>query len=189
MKLYYDYENRKLMDGLNSGQQIQNLTMVFRDQMDITLYVMKLNDSTGLNELADPPAGMAPLFGLKGITQEDLAGDYLAVQAVWTSTATGTYTATIDLATAELETELAEETSVELKAEFTLRDADELDHYSTQIDVTVNYDVNGLGEGATHSVYLGTSTLVHEEVIAGIKRVIICNSDGVELLCLPPREV
>ena len=190
MNLYWDYENKGLMDSLNSGHNISSLQMTLRDQEDITLYVMCYDPTTRLNVLVDCPAGQSPLFGLKGKTQAKLAGDYLVVQSVWTKTATGTYTGLLDLATDELKAEFGTAAvSVALKGEFTLRDADERDHFSTQIDVTANYDVNGIGEGATHSVYLGTSTLVHQEVIDGINRVIISDSTGKELLCLPPREV
>lgn len=184
MNLYWDYENQKLMDGLNSGQQIQRLTMILRDQVDVTLYVMKLNIATQLNELVDCPAGQAPLFGLKGTTQAQLAGDYLAVQPVWTKTATGTYVASIDLATDELAAELGTSTSAALTGEFTLRDAGAKDHFSTQVNIVMNYDVNGDGEGVTHPAYWGS--LVREEVVDGDKVLILYNSDGVEYARFTP---
>lgn len=189
MNLWLDYENQKVMDALNSGQKVQALAMTFRDQVDITLYVMRRNPSTRVNELVDVPVGMALLFGLKGITQPKLAGEYLAVQAIWTKTATGTYTGTIDLATTELQAELGTSVSKTLKGEFCLRDADSKDHYSTQIDVTVNYDVNGGGEAAVHSAALGAISLVRSEVIDGITRTLIFLADGTEVACFPPREV
>ena len=189
MDLFWDYRNQQLMDGLNSGQQIQRLTMTLRDQVDITLYVMRLNPLTQLNELVDCPAGQAPLFGLKGITQAKLAGGYLAAQSIWQKTATGTYEGHVDLATDELVAEIATATSVALKAEFCLRDVASKDHYSSRFDVLLEYDVNGGSEGATHGVYLGNIASVREEVIDGILRVLIYRSDGTELVCLPPREV
>ena len=189
MNLYWDYENQKLFDGLNSGQQVQTLLMTFRDQVDITLCVMRRNPTTRVNELVDCPAGKAVLFGLKGITQVKLAGDYLAVQSIWTKTATGTYQGTIDLATTELQTELGTTVSKTLKGEFCMRDADAKDHYSTRRDITVEYDVNGGDEAATHAVALGAVSLVRSEVIDGITRTLIFLADGTEVACFPPREV
>lgn len=189
MKLYYDYENQRVFDALNDGVQIQGLTMVLRDQVDITLYVMKYDDATELNVLTDVPAGRALLFGLKGTTQAKLAGGYLAAQSIWTKTAVGTYEATLDLAVDELRTELSTATSVVLTGEFTLRDVNQKDHYSTQLSVAMLYDVNGGSEGATHGIYLGNIASVREEVIDGVTRVLIYRSDGYELACFPPREV
>jgi hypothetical protein len=189
MIFYWDYDNQKLMDALNSGQQIQRMTMVLRDQVDITLYVMRLNTLTEQYELVDYPAGKAPLFGLKGTTQPKLEGEYLAAQSIWTKTATGTYEGTVDLAIDELKTEMGTAISVALKAEFCLRDVDGKDHYSSQFDVTMNYDVNGGSEGATHPLAFGCISLTRSEVIDGVTRTLILLADGTEVACFPPREV
>ena len=189
MNLFWDYENQKLYNKLNSGQLVQRLTLVFSDQVDVVLYIMKRNATTLLNELVDCPAGYAPLFGLKGTTLADLNGDYLAVQSVWTKTATGTYQGTIDLATTELQAEFGTATSVAVKCEFSMRDVDSKDHYSTVRNVVVDYNVNRGDEAVTHSVSLGPISLVRSEVIDGVTRTLILLADGTEVACFPPREV
>jgi hypothetical protein len=67
-----------------------------------------------------------------------------------------------------------------------MRDVDEKDHYSTRFTVTMEFDVNGAGEAATHSVYTSTSSIVREEIISGKKYLVFYNSDGVEYLRIGP---
>ena len=179
MHIYWDLDNHVFVKSLTDVQQVTDLDLILRDQIAITLHTVRPSSNDGVYFAEeDCPAGTAALFGLKGTTQPKLAGGYLAVQATWTKTATGIYTGTIDLATDELLAELGAETSVELKAEFCLRDADGKDSDSTQLDVTLYYDVNGAGEGETTPAYCGV--LVREETIGGVKVLILYNSDGVE---------
>jgi hypothetical protein len=179
MHIYWDLDNHVFVKSLTDSQIVDALSLVLRDQVSVTLHTVRPSTAAGVYFAEeDVPAGTAPLFGLKGTTQAKLAGAYLAVQATWTRTATGKYTGTIDLATDEIKAELAEETSVELKAEFCLRDTEGKDSDSTQIDVTLYYDVNGAGEAETTPAYCGV--LVREETIGGVKVLILYNSDGIE---------
>ena len=183
MKLYWDYENQKLLDS-PTGQQLQSVTMVLRDLVDVTLITITLDPVAQTYVVADPPTGLLPIFGIKGITEEELAGGYLADQLTWARSAVGTFVATINLNTIELIAEMGTEVSASLTAEFTLRDGADANHFSTQIGVTILYDVNNAGGDAAVGAYTGA--LLHEEVINGQKTLILCNSDGVECARFSP---
>jgi hypothetical protein len=181
MHIYWDLDNHTFVKSLTDSQIVDALSLVLRDQVSITLHTVRPSTASGVYFAEeDCPAGKAPLFGIKGTTQAKLAGAYLATQAVWTRTATGQYTAVVDLNTTELIAEIGTETTVDLKAEFALVDVDGKHYDSTQCDLTVDYDVNVGGEAAAESVYVGNNSIIREELIGGKKVLILYNSDGIE---------
>lgn len=181
MHIFWDLDNHMFVKSLTDGQRVTNLDLVLRDQVSITLHTVRPSTNAGVYFAEeDCPAGKAPLFGIKGTTQPKLAGGYLASQGIWTKIATGQYEAVVNLKTTQLIAEIGTETTVELKAGFTLVDIDGEHHDSTQFDVTVAYDVNIGGEAEAESVYVGNNSIVREELIDGLKVLILYNSEGVE---------
>jgi hypothetical protein len=179
MKLYWDLDNHVLVAGLSSTQQVNTLTLTLRDLVPITLYTVRPTTSLANAYYAaeDVPAGQSIVFAAKAAAA--LSGNPPVDQLIWTKTGTGIYEANLWLGQDLMVSTIASAATVELVAEFALRDADEVDHDSTQFTLTIQADVNRLtdspGAGSSY-----TGGLVTQELINGLKVIIIRNSDGVE---------
>lgn len=138
-KIYWDIQNHELLKSSASGQAFQRMDWILRDLLSTTLYTMVPNDSTGSYDLEDVAAGSEIRFALKA--SDARGGGNLVLSVTWTNTATGTYTATIDLNTAELIADMGEEVYQDYVGEFVIVDAAENQSDSTQITVRITADV------------------------------------------------
>lgn len=143
MNIYWDYQNQQFVAGLTVPQVVSSIQMVLRDLQSVTLYIVQPSTSpSAYYELVDPPSGWSPAFGAK----TTLDASELLVTTVWTRTATGTFTGTIDLDKMDLISAMADVDSLELTGEFTLVNAADNNQASTQFALTVLKDVFRAGD-------------------------------------------
>lgn len=184
MKIYWDRERRRLLKSATNSQEWQKFEFVLADLIDLTVYPVVADTSTGGYTVEEIAAGRSIICGIKLNTVAGLDGGYLASQQVFTKSGSGTgvsYTATLDLSSTQLRSALSGVTELAtFLIEFTERDTDQRDHNSTQVDVTIFRELNIATEAAASSVYNMVNSLAIEEIINGVKVIILRNSDGVE---------
>lgn len=182
MHIYWDLDNHEFVASLTSTQKITDINLILRDQVPITLHVVRPTSNSGTAYYAeeDVAAGKSAICGIKLGTAAGLAGGYLAYQGTWTKSTTGQYTATLDLNTTELISAMGSTTETEFVLEFTTVDVDGKHYDSSQVTISIKLDLNLGTEAAASSVYVGSNSICREETIAGQKVLILYNSDGVE---------
>jgi hypothetical protein len=155
VKVWWDYENKALTDGLNSTNRITTMDLVARDLEPVTVYFVKAA-SSGDNyyEAGELPAGYTVLIGLRE-TADLSAGALLASVSEFTLHGTGTdayYTADFSLNTAALVAALGTSSTLDCTLEVALVSASGVHKYSAQIPVRILLDVNR-GDPAPSQLY------------------------------------
>jgi hypothetical protein len=174
MKLYWDKDNNKLVEGVDNPAEISGLTFVLRDYVDIELHVLQVATAgETYYEEVDLAAGRSIYFGAKPATA--LAGSHYIVAPTWVRTEEGIYTASIYLGQANLVAACTAD--LELLGEVMELDVSGNNYNSTQVQVTVKPDVNRGTESPVAALYSGC--LVVEIVEDGQKVIILQNTDGV----------
>lgn len=141
MKVYWDIDNRKLYSSNESLQEIQQFTMVLRDQEPIELHVCQVSGAA--LAVVDAPDGWTPKLGIKALGSYGSAA--LASVEIWTKTGSGTsavYSGTIDLASAAMVAAVAASTYLDLTLEMTLQNPGGSQRSSTQCPCRIYLDVN-----------------------------------------------
>lgn len=183
MNIYWDIQNHRFLSDVQSGQRINRLDWILRDQVPVTLYICQPN-STGGYTVQEAPASYSVVFGLKA----EYDGALIASQSTWTLSGSGTgatYPATVDLNTTEAIAAIssADTDYIDAIAEFTLQDANGVNRDSTQVTCRITNDINRPTEAQPAAA---ANTLWEEFVHSGQKCVRVKNTDGVTLAVFTP---
>ncbi len=145
MKVYWDYENRALTDGLNTTNKLTSFEFAARDTEPVTIYyVHKAESGDSYYEAGELPAGSTILVGLRE-TAALSTGALLASVSNFALSGSGTaayYTADLVLNTVALVAALGAASYLDCTLEIALVGSDGVHKYSTQISVRVLLDVN-----------------------------------------------
>lgn len=184
MNLYWDLQNQKFVPSLNNTTKIERFDFILRDILPVTLRVC--NTQTNLNVpyiVTALDAGKSIKFGAKALTTYATDTDFLFSQATWTAAGAGettTYTADIELNTAELIAAIGSEAYLDCKGEFTIQNASNENELSTQCTFRIYPDVISGNEGVPSTQYQIIAQYTDDNNVPSVR---IVNAEGIAV-CL-----
>ena len=154
MNIYWDIQGQTIVPSLNSRGTVPQYDFYLRDTLQVNLYLVTsqavVNQPWAVTALA---AGEEIDFGAKAAVTDT---DFLFSQATWTSTGTGVtqrYVAEISLNTAELIAAMGELSSLDVIAEWTIRNTSNEEMNTTQVTFRILPDIITGSEGVPSSQY------------------------------------
>ena len=176
MNLYWDIQGQTIVPSLNSRGTVSQYDFYLRDTLPVNLYLVTsqavVNQPYAVTALA---AGESIDFGAK---EKVTDSDFLFSQATWTSAGTGTtqrYAGEISLNTAALIAALGVLTSLDVIAEWTIRNTSNEEQYTTQVTFRILPDIITGSEGVPSSQYPVIAQYTDDD---SVKAVRIVNADG-----------
>jgi len=176
MNIYWDIQGQTIVPSLNSRGTVPQYDFYLRDTLQVNLYLVTsqavVNQPWAVTALA---AGEEIDFGAKAAVTDT---DFLFSQATWTSTGTGVtqrYVAEISLNTAELIAAMGDASSLDVIAEWTIRNTSNEGMYTTQVTFRILPDIITGSEGVPSSQYPVIAQYTDD---SGIKAVRIVNAAG-----------
>jgi len=189
MNIFWDYQNQMLISSLNNFAQISSFNWVLRDRLQVNLYVLSPDVSTGVYVAGECPAGYVPRFGMR---QTREGADLLSATAAWALVEVSgvkMYQGVINLADTALVAAIDGEPYLDTFVEFTLADVSDNQTSSTQTQARVYFDVNR--NSAAESTHVLPFPWVQEftDPVTGKKCLRFKNSDGETLHVMVPMGV
>jgi len=180
MNIYWDMQNQKLVPSLTSTSKIERYDFILRDLLPVTLRVC--NEQTNINVpyvVTAIDADKSIKFGAKALATYITDTDFLFSQATWTEVGSGTnttYTADIELNTAELIAAIGSSSYLDCQAEFTIQNASNKNELSTQTTFRIYPDVIKGTEGVPTTEYQVIAQYTDDNNVAAVR---IVNAEGV----------
>jgi len=176
MNLYWDIQGQTIVPSLNSRGTVSQYDFYLRDTLPVNLYLVTsqavVNQPYAVTALA---AGESIDFGAKAAVTDS---DFLFSQATWTAAGTGAtqrYAGEISLNTAALIAALGVLTSLDVIAEWTIRNTSNEEQYTTQVTFRILPDIITGSEGVPSSQYPVIAQYTDDD---SVKAVRIVNADG-----------
>ena len=192
MNIFWDIQNQKFITSLTNSAQISRWDWVLRDQVEVNLYVVQPDPTTGSYVQQEAPAGFAPKFGIR-VTRESVTPvDPLVFAGTWVLSGSGTsakYIGTINLGDAALIAAIGISPYLDVWCEAVMRDISGTDTSSTQTEARIYFDV--IRGGATETTWVPPFPWVSEftDPATGKKCLRFKNSDGETLETMSPTGV
>jgi hypothetical protein len=180
MNIYWSLQEQKLMPSLNSTAQITQFNFVLRDTIPVVLRVCNTQSVQNVPYVVTAiDAGKSIKFGAKALATYATDAEFLFSQATWTAAGSGTtttYTANINLNTAELIAAIGTAAYLDCKAEFTILNASNENELSTQVTFRILKDVVTGSEGVPTSEFQVIAQYTDESNVQSVR---IVNAAGV----------